>query len=63
MAGQGPGGQDGNTMPMPNDVPMPSEEETEKMFKELMKMQFNMNPDELGSDNEESKAEESSLSQ
>jgi len=49
-------------MPMPNDIPMPSEEETEKMFKELMKMQFDMNPDELGSDNEEKKEEESMVS-
>ena len=38
---------------MPNDIPMPSEAETEKMFKELMKMQFDMNPDELDSDKDE----------
>ena len=38
---------------MPGDIPMPSQEETEKMFKELMKMQFEMNPDELDSDKED----------
>lgn len=40
-------------MPMPGDIPMPTQEETDKMFKELMKMQFDMNADEFDSDKED----------
>ena len=67
MAGQGGTGADG-AMPMPSDIKMPTEEETENMFKELMKMQFEMN-DESDSAKEKEKQEtstkhdESSLSQ
>ena len=56
MSGEGQPGQpgpNGSQMPMPGDIPMPTQEETDKMFKELMKMQFDMNADEFNSDKED----------